>query len=71
MEKQKARIENWAVIEGGQRSWLCGTVYDHPRSELNGHECYTSTLEKLDRENKIAETRNTVYTLGVEAVNAR
>jgi hypothetical protein len=65
--KQTARIENWNVIEGALSSFMYGQVFDHPNEELNGEYAYTSKLVSLDEEMGIAETNNTVYTLGKKA----
>ena len=67
MNKPTAKIENWTVYEGYLGDFLVGTITEHYRPELVGHECHTSVLVWLDREKGIAETRNTIYTLGKEA----
>lgn len=66
MSKPTAKIENWTVYEGAYGDFLVGTITEHPRQELVGHECHTSLLVSIDREKGIAETRNTIYTLGKE-----
>lgn len=59
--KQTARIDNWFVL--GDR--LCGTVTEHPRQgEFFEQGQITSPIVSIDEENNIAETKNTIYTLG-------
>ena len=63
------RLENWYVgtIAYGKKEvkWLCGNIYDDKRF-IDGLPIRTSRLVKIDEENKIAETMNTVYKLGKE-----
>lgn len=62
MSKQTARIENW-MRSGNQ---LIGSVRDHARQgDFNpNHVQRTSDLISFDEEAGVAETLNTIYTLG-------
>ena len=66
MVKQTARIENWVKIKGylgGE--FLEGTVLDHPKQAyFYGDMQHTSELVSIDEEKGVAETLNTIYTLG-------
>ena len=63
------RLENWYIgtgtFDGEEISWLCGNIYDDKRF-IDGFPVRTSRLVRVDEENKIAETMNTVYELGEE-----
>lgn len=56
--KQKARLENWHVING----ILFGTVYGHPLLP-DGAFIQTSGLAIISDDKKSAETLNTIYEL--------
>jgi len=71
MEKPLAKIDNWSVVgsvvlegyrelEPGQR--LTGEVLGH--TNLPNGIIYTSAILSIDLENRVVETRNTVYELG-------
>ncbi|MGA8109123.1 MAG: hypothetical protein WB974_06790 [Acidobacteriaceae bacterium] len=71
MEKRRAKIENWSVVgsvvlggyrelEPGQR--LTGQVLGH--TNLPNGIIYTSAILSIDWDNRLIETRNTVYELG-------
>ena len=67
MVKQTARIENWVKIKGylgGE--FLEGKVLDHPKQANFDYWDWqhTSRLASIDEEKGIAETLNTIYTLG-------
>lgn len=58
--KQFARLENWFKVG----SCLFGDVRNHPKLG-DEDDCTTSTLIAIDETEGFAETRNTVYRLGV------
>lgn len=59
--KQTARIERW--VNHGQ--CLTGVVLDHPNQEtFSGGIQVTSRLLWIDEAARMAETVNTIYTLG-------
>jgi hypothetical protein len=71
MEKPLAKIDNWSVVgsvvlegyrelEPGQR--LTGEVLGH--TDLPNGIIYTSAILSIDMDNRLVETRNTVYELG-------
>lgn len=64
--KQTAFINQWEVVrihDGSQ--CLIGHVSSHPnQSQFHSHVQQTSRLVSIDEEAKIAETENTIYTLG-------
>lgn len=71
MEKQRVRIENWAVVndvispsyrdlEPGRR--LTGTVFAH--ADLPNGIIYTSAIVRFDRARGVVETQNRLYVLG-------
>lgn len=79
-EKQKARIDNWAVgttnvVDEGMRymhpelrsaiygTFLVGKSKGHPRLP-DGLDIKTSRLVGFNIKKRIAETVNTIYTLG-------
>ena len=67
MVKQTARIENWVKIKGYLgHDFLEGTVLDHPQQEYLDRwgTHHTSELVSIDEEKGVAETLNTIYTLG-------
>lgn len=66
--KQTARIDDWSVFGDS----LIGHVSSHPnQNNFNNLYQRTSQIIHLDRERKIAETLNTIYTLGDENVNVQ
>jgi hypothetical protein len=71
MEKQRVRIENWAVVndvispsyrdlEPGRR--LTGTVFAH--ADLPNGIIYTSAIVQVDLSRGVVETQNRLYVLG-------
>ena len=72
MRKREARIENWAVV----RSVRCPSFEElqpgvHLMGNVVGHAnvpgqslIYTSRISKVDSENGVVETANTLYRLG-------
>lgn len=65
MSKQTAHIENWRIREWAGEQYLVGRISNHPNqasflSQLQN----TSTLISIDEEKGVAETVNTLYTLG-------
>lgn len=67
MPKQTAHIDNWRIREWAGEHYLVGRVSNHPNqasflSQLQN----TSTLISIDEEKGIAETMNTLYTLGAK-----
>ncbi len=56
--KPTVRITDWYIT--GER--LFGTVLDHPRLKHAG-DVMTSPIVRMDLENNIVETMNTIYTL--------
>jgi hypothetical protein len=66
--KQKATLKNW--VKHPFLNSLLGEVYGHPDKDLpDGELITTSTIVNLDRDNKTAETLNTIYTLEEELKN--
>jgi len=65
MDKQKARIKNWRVVDIGGIFWLEGDIYGHPNTSRvsEGGMAHTSKLLSIDFEHGIAVTLNTIYTL--------
>jgi hypothetical protein len=66
------RLENWSIIldDGNpylapecRKNRLHGNIYEDSRF-LDGTPVTTSSLQNIDIENKVAQTRNTQYTLG-------
>ncbi len=66
MDKQTAKISDWFVAKTPDgHELLIGHVTDHPRqADFKAKYQSTSVLVKLDMVAKIAETSNTIYTLG-------
>lgn len=66
--KQEARIEDWYFYHSivyGKR--LRGKVYGHPNPAfMDGDEITSSAIERENLENRVVETRNTIYFLGKE-----
>ncbi|MBN2837880.1 MAG: hypothetical protein JXM74_03910 [Fusobacteriaceae bacterium] len=73
-QKQKASLKNWNIkkyvysdsLEVKEYYVLEGLLISHPDLHFNdGHDHFvrTSVLIKIDFENKIAETLNTIYEL--------
>lgn len=71
MQKQRIRIENWAVVddvittsyrelEPGRR--LTGTVFAH--ADLPNGIIYTSSIVSIDAAAGVVETQNRLYELG-------
>ncbi|MGC2635653.1 MAG: hypothetical protein WA294_00640 [Acidobacteriaceae bacterium] len=71
MEKQRIRIEEWAVVddvispsyrdlEPGRR--LTGTVFAH--ADLPNGIIYTSSIVRVDTARGVVETQNRLYVLG-------
>lgn len=66
MGKPTARIDNWIFYCG----FLAGHVHGHQRQSGFMKEFQlTSAVVRFDPENGIAETRNTVYNLGIPAIS--
>lgn len=63
--KQTALILNWHPYLHGLR----GQVFGHPKFK-EGDWIVTSRIIKLDEENKVCETLNTIFTLGKKLHNA-
>lgn len=68
MEKQRAHLENWVALPNKEFPVsFVGAISEHPRqAEFFGAVQRTSRVVNVDYENKILETRNTIYTLGTE-----
>ncbi len=64
MAKQKARIENWQLVAG----CLMGNVSKHSRQRDFNPEGpqMTSQIISLNEDIGVAETENTIYTLGTK-----
>lgn len=61
MSKQHARLENWMKVGDS----LIGQIREHPRQEDFKKEFQrTSRLVRFDPDSGVAETENTLYTLG-------
>jgi len=60
MEKPVYRLEFWSYSSVAHS--ITGNVYDNPKFK-NGSIVYTSKVLKLDLENKVAETENSIYKL--------
>lgn len=58
------RLENWVVTQWFSQAIIDGLIYNDTRWE-DGTRIYTSAIVKIDTENEIVETRNTLYKLGV------
>lgn len=68
MDKGTAHIESWVKYGEGKYSYLIGVVSKHPRQdEFSTKYQQTSNLVSFDPANGVAETANTVYTLGKPA----
>lgn len=66
MSKQTARIDKWVKTPNG--SALVGMVSCHPRQdEFEAKLQITSPLVKFNEKEGVAETMNTIYTLGDKA----
>jgi hypothetical protein len=66
------RLENWSIIEDSSNPYLApecrkkrlqGNIYGDARFE-DGTSVTTSSLQSIDIDKKIAQTKNTVYQLG-------
>ncbi len=65
MFKQTARIDNWRIREWEGKKYLVGRVSEHPMQDSFSSQLQnTSDLVSIDEEKGIAETLNTLYTLG-------
>jgi hypothetical protein len=73
-ELQKAKLENWSIIDFGTHFSLSGNAYGHPRF-VDGTFIYTSRVPAFDlkrnkakqvelNEGDVVTTMNTEYTLG-------
>jgi len=71
MNKPKARIDNWSVVESVSAPdfrelepdrRLTGTIFGH--ANLPNGVIYTSAIVSIDSANRLVETRNSVYELG-------
>jgi hypothetical protein len=71
MEKQRVRIENWAVVNDVispsyrdlKPGWrLTGTVFAH--ADLPNGIIYTSSIVNVDLGGGVVETQNRLYVLG-------
>jgi hypothetical protein len=71
-QKPSVKLEDWAVVpsaspgsyEGlGPGKLLVGRAFGHDRIK-SGMFIFTSTIVQVDTNNRIVETRNTVYSLG-------
>jgi len=60
LEKPVYRLEFWSYNSVAQS--ITGNVYNNPKFK-NGSIVYTSKVLKLDLENKVAETENSIYKL--------
>ena len=65
-KKPVAHIENWHEVISFGKVRLFGVVSGHPRLPDCDEMAQTSSIITIDRKKKIAETRNTIYTLGKE-----
>lgn len=63
-DKQTAQIDDWRLIAG----CLWGHVRKHPKQELFNPASVqmTSQIVSLNEDTGIAETENTIYTLGTK-----
>lgn len=65
-----SRVEQWATIKLESGVCLTGYVYDDARANgrfgafVDGHRIITTPIVSLDKENKTAQTANTLYHLG-------
>ena len=65
--KQTAHINEWVEVNGFLGSYLIGTITNHTRQNEFSSDCQrTSPLVSIDRDKRVAETQNTIYTLGKE-----
>lgn len=65
MTKQTARIDNWRIREWAGKHYLVGRVSEHPmQNSFISQLQNTSDLLSIDEDKGIAETVNTLYTLG-------
>lgn len=62
--KPTAHIEDWYYEKSA--NVLIGKVKNHPNQHQFSPDGFqqTSKVLKLDKENNLAETKNTIYTLG-------
>ncbi len=68
------RIEKWSIGSAYfnpyqapelQKKYLYGEIYDDEKGRFeNGTYISTSSIQELDLENNVAETKNTTYILG-------
>jgi hypothetical protein len=65
---QKARLENWRLVNWYGYDQLVGEVWDHPvlGPSADGEIVHTSEVIEMDSERDWAITRNTLYSLGQE-----
>lgn len=67
-------LKNWSIIRDNNNPYLApelrkvrlqGCIYNDEKKRFDdGTPVSTSSLQKLDIENKVAQTRNTTYQLG-------
>lgn len=62
-KKKGGRLEGWHFDENNNVLW--GNLYDDPQDRFpQGTYVHTSYIVTLDVDNKIVETRNSIYELG-------
>jgi hypothetical protein len=64
----QAYLDEWYERQNGRgMTYICGTIYCDSKGRFNdGVGVRTSWVKQLDREKRLAYTRNTVYQLGQE-----
>jgi isochorismate hydrolase len=70
-DKPRAVINNWWITGNGTDCWLVGKVSKHPKQGdfTQTKLQQTSAIVRVDLENELAETINTVYVLGTPAAS--
>lgn len=72
IQKPQVKLEDWAVVPGKQPgeyqelrtgNLLVGRAFGHPRIQ-EGVFIFSSPITSFDADNRIAETKNTLYLLG-------
>lgn len=72
-------LKNWSIIRDNDNPFLApelrkvrlyGNIYNDEKGRFNdGTPISTSSIQKLDIENNVAQTRNTTYQLGKISVD--
>lgn len=76
MSKQhKGTIHNWYVTNswsGSKGKLVVGNLFNDPTERFpDGAFIHTSDIVKIDEENALLETNNSIYSLGVKDVKAQ